>query len=118
MTRSRVSGSRLSSARPLRTRETVEAWTFAARATSVIVTRLAANRSPPAEIDCFYRTIRSAPDLGCAVRQPIGAPLDGILAVDLLAQPIGRKHVDVAQSDADQPAVLEVGEHLVHRDAC
>src|SRR6185295_6216144 len=46
MTRSRVSGSRLSSARPLSTRDTVDAWTFAARATSVIVTRLAANRSP------------------------------------------------------------------------
>src|SRR5712691_1925564 len=64
MTLSRVSGRRLSSARPLSTLETVEAWTFAAFATSVIVTRRPAKSATPrVEIDCFRLYARkSFPD--------------------------------------------------------
>src|SRR6266571_7237463 len=102
MTRSRVSGSRLSSTRPLSTRETVEAWTLAAFATSVIVTRRAA-KPPPPRGNRLFSTIRRKPAAGCA------------LAVDLFSQAIGREDVDMATRDPDQPAVLEIGQHFVHR---
>src|SRR5688500_12520330 len=111
MTRSRVSGSRLSSALPLSTRETVDACTFAARATSVIVTRLAANVHLPGR-KSIVSTIRPRLDVGSWARRQSSGRWT-CLAVDLPAQPIRRENVDVATCDADQTAVLEIGEDLV-----
>jgi len=103
MTRSRVSGSKLSSARPFRTRETVDACTFAARATSVIVTRLVAKPFTPGG-NRLFSTIRSETVSGSAV--------------DLPPQLVRCQDVDVPPRDADETTVLEVSKHLVDRHTC
>ncbi len=116
MTRSRVSGSKLSSARPLRTRDTVDACTFAARATSVIVTRLVAKPlTLRPEIDFFDYT--PAARRWFRQRAALQRRAYAGLAVDLLAKLLRREHVDVATCDSDQAAVLEVHKHLVDRHA-
>src|SRR5437870_13630537 len=99
MTRSRVSGRRLSSTRPFRTRETVDGCTLAARATSMIVMRGAVTAPSFVPLLLLWRearvVTRGPADLAARDR------VDGRDRVDLVA---GHGAVVLGQHD-------EVGVH-------